>query len=770
MTVDIDGLQIPSRRSPVPQMLADGTVVGGWWIFARPRGLPIADVSHFRGVPSVVGSFSFADPFGPKDISITWPAISMFEALGRGDLYWLREKVSIDVVWADALPLAYPFGRYAGPRDARVWVPSFAWEGRITSFSYDTEGRPGLTASGNGAMYQLDDYLAKPEFLARPMPYEWAISRQFLEKPHLRLGRMHVEWPEGWGRTYEPKKDPWYMIPIGVRKGENWTGLLTRSTGSWDPVLTSYIQTLLSGMYTQNGRFTLDLARGRHPVLRLLKMLSRPNSSTVIIDPVDEGHQISDLQVDWTQALDVVYGQGTSLTGIAYSGLEVSSDGSRSFYTPLAARRQAYPAEDNDWLDLADSPREVLLQMQQGLSEYDAMKVAQAHLERFGDPGVTGTVKLRTDVKLNDGLGTVLPHHLVRAGMPVQIPGLLGRKEGVLAHVVESSADLVNKETTLTLDSKYRDALTVREARVRGRDSLNISRMLIAGQYNPPLPDMLKPWDYSRSGFIPSAPLRNGPELWAGMPNDMLFPWTEMTTARPPKKARWRHCYIRIGPAQDDANKNWGVAPMKPGGGKYAVGVMMAQAGTIRLLQIAAYDRDGNVMKVPFHVSFYYSNGVNVKAMPRIPAYSTDATHPATYYPYHHPPYDPGQHYPYVVNAWEQYNADGTIKSNEYGTVKASALLWKAFGTNFVKAGYFPGDGLSGDPTGLLVVENVGDFNCEGQQGPGSFDPRSPKGNLTNPLAGMMYVMIYCDEQGDEPVFFHGRAFHVEPGSVVGSN
>lgn len=738
----------------IPHRLTDFADGGGWWVFARPKNQPVADITFLRGVPVLAGDFSFSDPYGPKDMTLVFPQISIFDKLGYGDLYWLRKKVSIDVIWAGPdlgipLPAAYPFGNAGGSQ-------AFVWEGYITGFAY---GDQGLSCSLKGEMYQQDDYYAKPEYLERPITYEAAIARQFGGKPHLRMASMQVRWPSWWTTVYTPPKKgtPRYLIPAGVTKGDKWTGLLTRSTGQWEPVLSSYIQTLLNAMYTRRGRWTLDLFAGRVPVLLHRDMLTEPDNSTVVVDAVSSTVNITKLEVDWSQALDVAYGQGVSLAGVAYSGMIISADGSRTTYQPLASMRYAYPDEDNDWLDLSEMPKEVLLQMQPGLSEYDASKVALAHLERFGDPGVTGEVVLSGDVKL--GSGDTIPHHLVRAGMTMQLRNIMGIPEGVLTHITDSSTSIDKGTTSCQVDSKYRDALTVEEVRTRGRDAMQISRMLVAGQYEPPLPDQILPWNYAEgSGMIPSHPGHSALELFQGMPDNVQFPWTKWTTAHPPKSGRWKNCYIEIPPASANADKNWSGLPRKHGG-KFGIGVKMAQAGSIRLIQIAAYDRNGNVMKVPFHVSFYYMSGVNYRSMPKIPAYDP------VFYPYHHPPFAVGQHYPYVVNAFEQYNLDGTEKGIEVPMPVQTAGLWKAFGNDKVKAGYWPGDGYSGDPTGLMVDETVQSFNTSSYGGFNVYTRKQRTGLLD---AGWMYVMIYCDAQATQPVYFLGRMFRVEPGTQGG--
>ena len=734
-----------TQQRPVTGHLSDTSLAGHFRVVAHPPNSAPVDISFFRGKPTTIGDFSFSDPFGPEQMTITLPQVSIFEGLGQGDLSWARKHVNIDVIWVGALPAAYPFGAGYGTG----FVPQWRWEGYAVSNSRSQ----GLTLQLKGALLQLDNFLAKPEFAGRPIPYEWAISRQFLHRSSLRLNPLKIIWPSWWPSTYTPpaKGTPSYLIPAGVSKGEKWTGLLTRETGSWDPVLTSYVQTLLSSMYSERGRWSVELGAYRQPVLLHRDFISEPADTTVVIDPVDPGLEL-DLSEDWEQTATTVFGQGTSLSGVTYSGMSVSSDGSTTSYEPLAALRQVWPEQvDNGWLDEQVMAKEVMVQMQAGLSADDAAVVARAHLARFSDPGLTGTITLSTDPTLG---GVSLPRHLVRAGMDVHIPGILGRPEGVLAHISKSSHSPSTNKTTLTVDTKFRDALTVEEVRTRGRDALQVSRMLIAGQYQPPIPDQVLPWSYAEgSGIIPSNNAYSAVKLFSGMPNSISFPWTDWTTQHPPRDSRWRSSYLRLGPAQPNADLNW-VLQSGPGGTSLGVPIKMAQAGSIRLLQVAAYDANGNVMQVPFHISFYYSRGVNNMSMPQIPVEQVGMFRP----------YAAGQHYPFVRDGFEEFNQDGTRTNPNIPQPTQSVGMIRAYGTFYEKAGYFPGSYGSGDaPTGMLVDENTWSFDSSGFSD-SNFDPYSVERNLTNPMAGQVYAMIYCDAQQDQEVFFLGRMFRVEPG------
>ena len=737
----------------------DATYQGRWRIYAKAPGYEPVEITFVREVPITIGDWGFGDPFGPTTCTLTFPQVTVLDRVGDGDLFWMSEGVNVNIEWDGTLPAGYPDG-------------AFAWEGYMTSFDYSTTG---LSVALKGAMQQLDNYLAKPGYLSRPIPYETALQRQWDDRPDLRLSELVIEWPSWWSTVYTPVRGvPPYNVPSGVRPGAMWTGLVTRQTGSWEPTLTNYMQTLLASMYTDQGRWTIDLRPNRRPVLRHRDFQHEVTSSTLIIDPASPGVEVS-LSQDASQSLNVVYGQGTALTGEAFTGMEVSADGSETTYAPLAALRQVHPVTDrNGWLQPSRMRKEVLLQVQQGLDLEAARKVGEGHLAHFTDPGLTGTITLSTDPSWGTS-GAYLPRALIKAGMSAQLKGALGRPEGLMLHIVSVSTSLMSGKTTLTVDSKYRDQLTVDEVRLRGRDALSISRLLIAGQYQPPVPDQLVPWNYNQgSGYIPSGPQYSSVPLFRDMPREYGFPWEEWTTQRPPRSKSWQNCYIHIPAASANADNNWARVTRQKGG-QFGFPIKMAQAGSIRLLQVAAYDLNGNVLKVPFHIGFYQAFSISPQSMPMVPAsYITAynaavdarnaATNPIGTEP--HTTLVAGQHYPFFDGAWETYNLDGTQKTTEQTTQVSSSGMIRAWGTGSVPAGYWPGTKTTGDPaTGLLVDEATWEFNLGSFDKVSSIDPYNV--NQKSQSVGYVYAMIYCDAQLAQDVYFAGRMFRVEPGSTV---
>ena len=95
--------------------LSDIHQAGYWRIIAKPHAAAVKDVTMLRGVPIQIGDFSDADPFGPQAMSLVLPQVSIFDALGFGELDWLRKSVDIDVLWLGELPAGYPAKSWSWP-------------------------------------------------------------------------------------------------------------------------------------------------------------------------------------------------------------------------------------------------------------------------------------------------------------------------------------------------------------------------------------------------------------------------------------------------------------------------------------------------------------------------------------------------------------------------------------------------------------------------------------------------------------------------------
>jgi len=734
------------KRPPNSTLITGSNRATGYWVpyvipkTTIPPGKPWrVPISLVRNVPTKVSSVSSTDPFGPSLATLEFPAITLLDEPGEGDLWWLVGEANVDIHWYDVAT------------SQSIYI----WEGTLQSFDWN-EGESGsgslLTVTCQGAMLQMDNYLAVPKYPYQPIPYEIEIANQFKGRPSQRLGWMFTEWPSWWRTTYNKAywdKQPLYRRPVGMSNGQRWTGLLTRATGNFEPTL-QHINNLLGSMFTDRGQWTLMLDPGRRPVLRHRDRVDTARSGTLMVDLLHPGVKFTNMTQDHSQKVNAVYANGTTVKGVTFNGMRVSPDGTRTWYEPYSARREVEPAVTaNRWLTPGIMRREVNISFSEGGSEDEARIVAERHLARYADAGLTGTLSLSIDpILLGTGTGTY-PRQLVRAGQNIQVRNVFGRPNGVLFHISESTS--TDDATTLTLDSKYRDQLTVQEVRARGRDALTPTRLLSINAYQPTQKDLLFPWSYALgSGYVP----RGSQSLFAGMPQDIEFPWESWTRSRPPRNSVWRQDYMRIGPTSRVADNNWARHPTSTSKSFKAFRVRMSQAGSAKLFQIAAYDRNGNVMKVPFHVALYTNNAVSVTSMP----YLTAANAPR------HPPYRANHRYPFFAGAFEETDDNGKLNDQYTRNLKPAGLV-AGWGNYYERAGYWPGtSSATGSlPTGLLSLNNPFTWTLENTAGRVNLQ-RTPEENLRNDNAGVadLYVMIYCDAQAAREVFFLGRIFRNE--------
>ena len=762
-------------------------------IASTPRG-KTENISLFRGAAIQVSDLTSRDPFGDATCNLQIPQVTIFDQPGQGDLFWLKPYTNIDIrvipfqpVRKDVPdtelsnseivqnyiegiddnpipgmepPTFYHVGAHQYDKNSDVNkypIKKWRWEGYIASWDISTQS--GLSITCKGALYQLDNYLAKPDFPKQAIPYEILLTRAFKPSKHpgLLTNPLQVEFPDNWSKKAGDGTSQ-YLDVYGISKGDKWSGLASRSTGAWDPTLTGFCQELLSVMFTTNGRqWTIYKLPGRTPILKLRREPTEIERATLTIKSENPGVDLS-ITRDFTQSVNMIYGTGKDLAGVAFSGQKITPDGRDTYYQPFASAAQVYPpTKDNKYYDPFRSfPKEGLLQFPQGLNELDARDVAEQQFQRFADPGYTGTITLKTDPKYR---GYVFPRYLIQAGMSIAVKNIMGNKS-IVFHIVECSVDLEGGTVTLSVDSKFRDYLTWSEVRARTRDALIPLRSLKVGEYSNILQDLLKPWsNRDGSGVVPSGKHYDATRFFNEiLPTDAKFPYEEWTKKHPPSAPHSRGFYMKVPQAnKKNANDNWG-ADTRAGKKAFAFPVKAAQAANIRLTQIAAYDRAGNVKKVPFHISFYLNNGTNVQSMPRIPA----ETRFPEYYRNRGYEYEKGQHYPFFRDAWETVNADGeTIDQRVYGTSADPTVGWGNF---FEPAGYWPGlKSKNGKPTGRLVDEAPWSFDCTSQPG---WDPYNKHKNMTNPNVGVLFCMIFCDADPDEATYFLGRFFREEPGTA----
>jgi len=741
----------PSEQEPL----------GYFRIFAQPPGGYRREITLFRDAPVQIGAVTTQDPFTEATAQLSFPMITVFDTPGEGDLDWLVPNCDIDIVFQNVG--GYDF--------------DWRWEGYIASYSMSLTGaESSFSIDLKGCLYGLDDYLAMPQFPLRPIPYEILIAQAFDQVEHpSHLGGFRILFPSWWDKRVPPFDAPRYLSalkPWGVATDQRWTGFTARNTGSWEPLLTGFVQSLLTVMFAGGGNQWSIRNRGRRrPELYLRQIPQADDEEITEIYLGAPGVTLSGSR-DYTQRAGVIYGQGQDEAGIAFSNIEVSPDGRKTYFKPFAYSARMWPRKGNPGYDPNLKPKETMIRFQDGVDEVSAFEIAQGQYQRFAEPGITGTITLTTDPRLSSG--ALMPRLLITGGQTIRINGLLGVHEGVLAHVTECSADFTGLSTTLTFDTKYRDQLTVAEVRARTRDALTPMRALQVGKYTNTIQDLVIPWSYKAgSGIVPTPAKAFFNEK---LPATATFPYQEWTRKYPPRNPSYRPWYIEIGKTdRSNSNSNWS-SVKRDGSATYSIPIRMSQAGAIRLTQLAAYDRDGNVLPVKFHFSVYYSNGIAVHSMPQFPGKRTDADFPpyldarridsrgGTVIPtsYETTGTETAQTNPFYKGAWEKVKPDGTNYSWPARVNEPPQEFIVGWGNYYEPAGYSPGRKSKGAArTGLLQDDAQWSWDLYGHS---DLDLDKPSMNRKDEYAGMLFVMIYCDDQDDESVFFMGRLIRVEPG------
>ena len=668
--------------------LIDNKPVGRWDIYAYPvlprdhRSRTRIPVTRVRGLPTVINSLTFTEPFGPAEASLTFPAVSALEPLGFGsqDLWWLQPDIDIDIVWTATDPQFLEYIDWVNTDMAPGWTPMrpyLRWEGFISGFDVRVGQGEGVTVNCTGAMRMLDYRVAQRVVSSRPVPFEYAIANAFREanaRHTTRLQELAIElypWSPYYrktqryinGKWYDSK--PWYMQPKGVQENQQWSGLLTRELGTWGKVLSDYVMMLLKVMYTESGQYTLQLDPGRQPVLRhrtntvqsiqtapslLSEELNDPaavdyvrkhltaSKEPAYVDPrrmlvVDLTHPGVNLNVanDFSQSVTTIYGNvATTYTGTSYNGMQFEANGTDYWYEPFAK---------TPWVDSDQGAkvrpwairREVHDDFPEGLTPAEAKMQARRFLSLNSSPGLVGSLSMESVdpmVRHKDGELITFPRQLVGANMIVRLDGLQGQRPGPLVYVNEANYNAESDALNLQIDSKFRDFMTTADVRLRGRDALLPNHTInVRGGYEMNISDPILPWSYAKGcGFFPY----ESRKMWERFTTDGNDPefyegWQQMTRTFPPKDhPEWYSTVVASPFGRGTKNKPmdpiwfWNIWP---GNAKHSnAKVLLSQAGTIMNTQFIAVDKDGNIVPVSYHVSVWALASANGNNTPEIPS------------------------------------------------------------------------------------------------------------------------------------------------------
>jgi hypothetical protein len=719
------------------------------------RGGKATDVTMVRGAPTQISDYSSSDPFGDSTAVLTFPSLTPFDDFDAPDLVtWLGPYSNVDIYWVPSVPLTddYPMGvvpridPFTGQADViapdHLYVAGVkgalnrktVWEGFIASIDLADDGGGQLQVQCQGANFQLDRYLQKPFYPARPWPLEKLIADAFdrTHKPQLRTQNLKTVFPTGWSNvapSYTGRSANVYA-PV-VKPGSKWTGYTSRNTGAWEHTLTGFVQDALTNLITdkdsgvtpgnqwtiQHLRAGVGNLRGRQPVL-MVRDRFRAADFTVQLGAPGVKCRLSS---DTTQSENVIYGDGTDLNGQVWRNAVISDDGSRTDYLPLAASRDVYPPSAKaSTASRGTFVSEAFTKFGTGFSQEQATTVAKSQLARDQDPGWSGTIILTSDPS------EAMPRWLIHAGMTAKLLSFRGTgADGMNFHVSAVKANPMEGSVELTVDTRYRDLLTVAEAMQRTRDPLTPVRMLQVNKTSVMIEDVQAPWDYSAgSGFIPRA----STQFYKQKPTVQTFPYRDWARRHPP--LHFPHWYVHVNANASKRASRWTRVP-----------VLTAEKGSIARTEFWCVDAYGRPAKVPFHVSFYKTY-VTPSDMPR------DGSGPS----------------PYIDGAFESVNpATGQIwdAGNFLAPNTQFITGWgnRADGV-YNRAGFSPGsEAEGGSPTGLLFDDATWTF--DNTENPDYAKYAAP-GTRQKASAITIYAMIYCEHGTD--VYFGGRLYRQNPG------
>lgn len=761
------------------------------------------DITFFRNAPIKIQSWEMTDPFRDATAAILLPQCTGFDApwsdmvneTGPTDTWFLRGNVNVDIYIYPCSTTQEVEGEQmvyhplTGKKTLYVheWNQGPVWEG--FTFSADPSG-DGWLLNCQGALYQLDRYYAKPIYPLRPKPIEEMIRRYF--DPRRRGLRTKPLWFDtaGYTKVYTDEDQSTFeaqgprYVPTDIAIGQSWTGYLTRNTGSWSKVLTGYIAQQLGMMVldeswgediTTGDQWTITKAAGRVPMMTIRRYKKQ---ATVVAWYGQQGVKPRITQ-DANQAFNVQFLMGKGQDGTNWTN-QVYPLGNKGG-TTFAAQEPAYPEAGPDSLyvgggyqgvdadgniinnDLltnydgyyADRERakdqwvtENYFQLPDGISQQEGDKIAEGWVNKNSKPGWSGDILIQCDLLTPDG--DFYSKYWLQPGDVIVLKGFQGcweETEGInrfhIARVVVSGTDV-----TITVDTRFRDLLSIEQGRAQGRDSLTPINALRVGQRTAMIEDLAAPWDNTNgSGIIPRSskgPIFNG-----------TFPYTDKTEAHKPKNifrapykgpggspdysatsansyidsanklaastinANTPALYVPICAGANDPNLRWG----------FLNDILFSNQGTISRTEFQAYDRDGNIAPVEMHVSFYYKTDIDRGSMPM--EYDADLNPDSA-------------HNALTPNAFQPLDPETNRPWNNPDQYTGGPSMVTGWGWGGRPGGYSPGEetGALAVPTGAIIdnspwpydMTNNGDYRNEGAHS----DDTPSKSALS------LGVAIYC--------------------------
>jgi hypothetical protein len=729
-------------------------------VYAQRPGRERTDVTYFRGVPLILNEYTYSDPYSDATASITFPQITEVDDLDA--VWWCQEFTEIDIYWAPAS------ASKISPGDIRAlnpdtglpgwWInvpdPTYnnyspVWEGHIYSYTPTPEG---AQVQLQGAMFAVDRYVSKPTFPPRPQAAEFLIMNAFNSSPtQLKtFTKSDIHWPAGWTKVYDGtinQNETLNNFSVdGVAVGENYSGYATRNTGNWGRMLTGFVSELLGVMYTpdkcgaiEGNQWTVLMGTGRQPYLTVRDRFRAPDFWYYAGTP----GIITSLSRDALSTSSIYYGTGTGPDGSKWSNTAISPDGSKTEYQPIAYMGNHYPFENNPNRTPGTISGETMITFGSGIGLDQAIIAGEKMLRRDYDPGWVGDIELKVDP-------TSINKWSIRPGMCVQVRNY-GGLQYLNLHIAQVRCNPDEGTVTLSVDSKFRDLLSLEEVTSKIRDPLTPAKLLQVGRRTGIVEDQLAPWDYTAgSGMVKTEAV----EFFLEMPRSIRFPWTEWTRSHPPRD--FGQYYLPVNASSDLSANRWN-----------ACSFLTSSKGTIRMTQFVCVDEDGEIVPIPFHVSIHNVNMLDDANIDTIDSEVDNGTVESQQWTAYVPnaaedsKVPPEEIYSPFANdkMWERTASNGTtLTGTMYPPPEQMIIGW---GNYSQPAGYSPGrKSEGGQPTGMLIDESAWPYdNAGGDLSNERVDPQGRGNSLTKTK---LLCAIYAEH--DEQVYFIGRMWKQEEG------
>lgn len=473
------------------------------------------DQTFFRGKPITVASWTTQEPFGDGPAMLVIPQVSPFEALGTGDLAWLQHGDPVDLYRRN------PNGTLTG-----------LWHGYITSQEPEHDQTSAtLSIPLAGALFQADMARGKTPILEDPVDVGTAVadaltgvvSRRYGAVPAVTTGILTKnrgsaeQSPLGYAQellataTTEDGLNQWTVMPTAPREyrirlkdvdTDHWT-LVTGQRGlqaNLHDDMTDRPNVIYGrGIDDKGGRW----ANWKYPNLRPDDAPPYPNNDPNNVITVGETDANTDSgngvttwlrrakELGYAVAIDGSYDSSDANVcrdiqrryGIQVDGVigpqtwaatfEVGSgagDLTGAYRAPLAIFSNVdpyrYTADGNI---IGENPNyeptvmrvERELDFGPGVTKAQGLQSALQYLRRESQPGWTGTLTLACDPQEGSRLD-------IRAGQNIRLLGWNQRT--IRLHIAQATHDPAGT-TTLMVDSKYRDLMTVGQVIARNKQN-----------------------------------------------------------------------------------------------------------------------------------------------------------------------------------------------------------------------------------------------------------------------------------------------------------